>query len=630
VSRRFVVVVSTVLVVALTCAGGVWWTVRSVQAVEAPLVADVTHGAQELDAGKRVLATATPSNLAPLNAASAHFETSRRDFADATARAHASRTLTVLGAVPLVGSPRLRSALGISEMGTQLAEAGQSTVAVDAQLLAPSQAGLSAGQRLVAFLQSSGPGLDAVRGHLVSAQAAARTVDPSVLSASQRTLFKQATSEIDAALAGLDAFASLSSPIAQILGAGGRRTYLLEQVDPAELRGAGGFIGSYSLLGLDHGVFALGEASDVFLIDSPYPMPGRPKFVAAPAPVQQAIPHGWVFGDSNHSPDFATAAQAGERLFRNETGHAVDGVISIDPWAVAALLTVTGPLVVPQYATTVRAQAFPEDVFQREEASGANSPTRKQFFPAVASLVLQKINGLPSSQWSSLLTALNQAVTQRHMQVYFDDPAAEAVMRNVGWSGAALGPQAGADETIMEVESNFGGTKANHFLTRTLSLDVAVDNGRLDHVLRVDWRNNTPAGYLGGNRDYTAYSRVYLPMDAMSAHASDLAPDTIPLDERPGNALIVDGWATVATGHRGTWTVAWSTPLAGLDRPYTVYWRKQAGTLTDAVHVVLHVGGRTFTADTDLGQDRSIALTQAGIQLRSGTGGAATVPFLHP
>src|SRR5262249_41444286 len=159
-----------------------------------------------------------------------------------------SRSLTVLGVVPLVGSPRVRSALGVATMGVQLAEAGQGTVAVDAQLLAPSVAGLSSGQRLVSFLQSSGPGLATVRDHLARARVAVDQVDPGVLSASQQRLVQQAASEIDAALAGLDAFARLGGPIAQILGAGGKRTYLMEQVDPAELRGGGGFIGSYSLL----------------------------------------------------------------------------------------------------------------------------------------------------------------------------------------------------------------------------------------------------------------------------------------------------------------------------------------------------------------------------------------------
>lgn len=629
-SRRLAWVVVIAVVLLSAGGAGTWWTVRSVRTVESRLVSDVTRGAQELQAGKHQLALATPSNLAPLHDASAQFEASRRDFADAEASVQRSRTLSVLGVVPLVGSPRVRSAEGVATMGIQLAEAGQSTVAVDAQLLAPGQAGLSSGQRLVSFLRSSGPGLATVRDHLARARAAVGQVDPSVLSASQRRLVTQAATEMDAALAGLDAFARLRDPIAQILGADGRRTYLMEQVDPAELRGAGGFIGSYSLLEVDHGAVTLGEAKDVFLIDSPYPEPGQSNFIPAPGPVQQAIPHGWVFGDSNHSPDFASAAQAGEQLFKNETGHTVDGVISIDPWAVAALLGVTGPLAVPQYATTVHAQTFPEDVFQQLETSSNNSATRKDFFPAVATLVLQKVNALPSSQWSQLLTALNEAVTQRHLQVYLNDATAEAMMRNIGWSGASIGPQSGVDETLMEVESNFGGTKANHFLTRRLTLDLTVDGGRLDQVLRVDWKNDTPPGYLGNTQDYTAYSRVYLPPEASGAHAADLNPDTLASDEHPAGARLVDGWLTVHTGQGASWTATWSTPAARLGPSYTIYWRKQAGTLADAVHVVLHADGRTFTADTDLGQDRSIAVTQNGIQLQSGTRGAATVPFLNP
>jgi hypothetical protein len=401
-------------------------------------------------------------------------------------------------------------------------------------------------------------------------------------------------------------------------------------VDPAELRGAGGFIGSFSLLDVDRGAITLGEAKDVFLVDSPYPMPGQSTYVPAPEPVQQAIPHGWVFGDSNHSPDFATAAQAGERLFHNETGNAVDGVISLDPWAVASLLTVTGPISVPQYGVTVHADTFPEDVFQREEQTSNNSTTRKDFFPAVATLVLQKINGLSSSRWSQLLTALNQAVTQRHLQVYLNDTAGEAMMRNIGWAGPTIGQQPGANETLMEVESNFGGTKANHFLTRTFTLDLTVNGNSLDQVLTVNWQNATPAGYLGGNRDYTGYSRVYLPPDAAGAHVADLTPDRQPVDEHPTGAQLVDGWATIQTGQSLSWTVTWSTSVTALSRGYTIYWHKQAGTITDAVHVILHVGGRTLTASTDLGQDRSIVLTSKGIKLQSGSGGAATVPFLHP
>ncbi len=83
------------------------------------------------------------------------------------------------------------------------------------------------------------------------------------------------------------------------------------------------------------------------------------------------------------------------------------------------------------------------------------------------------------------------------------------------------------------------------------------------------------------------------------------------------------------TGTSRQCQVEWTTTVQDLWATYTLYWRKQAGTLADRVHLVLHVSGSTFTADTDLGQDRQIVLTPAGLQIRTGAAGSATVPFLH-
>ncbi len=149
-------------------------------------------------------------------------------------------------------------------------------------------------------------------------------------------------------MAGIEEFQRLSPVLLEILGANGPRSYLIEQVDPAELRGGGGFIGSYSTLSADHGVLKVGKSGDTGLIDAPYPLRGNKKYVAPPNVSLQFAQHGLVFGDSNFSSDFPAAAQSGQALFLNETGVSVDGVISIDPMAVAELLKVTGPIAIPE------------------------------------------------------------------------------------------------------------------------------------------------------------------------------------------------------------------------------------------------------------------------------------------
>jgi hypothetical protein len=631
--RRARWLAAAVLVLVLLAGGGRvgTWALQA-RAVQDRVVVELRDGGAALQRGKTAVAAATPANLAPLQTASAAFSAARQHFLAAERLATGDPSLSGLALVPALGywyvSPRLQTVIALARTGVALADTGGDTVALDDDLLTPGRTGLGAGERMIAFLRGSGPRLAAIRDHVDRALGAARQVRLDLVPEPERTLFAKSIAQLGPALGGLDAFARLAAPLLAILGANGPRTYLFEQVDPAELRGGGGFIGSYSLLTVDHGAISLSHASDVYLIDHPYPDPGSPRFVAPPGPLRQFADHGWVFGDANFSPDFATAAREGETLLRNETGLTVDGVISIDPWAVAALLGVTGPIAVPEYHDTVSAAAFPEDVFQRLETISGNLVTKKDFFPAVAAKVIDRITTLPGTEWARLVGALNAAVTQRHLQVYFNDADAEAQMVAIGWAGPAIAQKPAANETVMEVESNFAGDKANHFLARSYALDLTVDGSKLRHRLTVTWQNSTPDGYEGG-RDYTVYLRMYLPPGAADTATSGLQPDRLALDERPANAWLVDGWAQVKTGQTGQASVSWTTPLGDpAAGAHSLYWQKQAGTLTDQVRVTVHDGPRVTSAAGDLGQDRLVVLDGSGVQIRPGTSGAATVPFL--
>ena len=61
---------------------------------------------------------------------------------------------------------------------------------------------------------------------------------------------------------------------------------------------------------------------------------------------------------------------------------------------------------------------------------------------------------------------------------------------------------------------------------------------------------------------------------------------------------------------------------------HDIYWQKQAGTLSDKVHVSYQTGGKTFTADTDLSQDRLLTLTSQGLAVKAGSVPTAHLPIL--
>ena len=470
-----------------------------------------------------------------------------------------------------------------------------------------------------------------IQADLGRAAAAAALVNTALLPAAQRKTLAKTKDQIQSGLAGIAEFQRLSPVLLEILGANGARTYLIEQVDPAELRGGGGFIGSYSLLSADHGVLKLGKSGDVGTIDYPFPLPGNKKYVAPPKSSLQFTQHGWVFGDSNFSSDFPTSARAGEQLFLNETGTKVDGVISIDPTAVASLLTVTGPIAIPEYNTTAQSSTFAEEVFQRQEKLSNIVPGKKNFFPAVADRLIDKISNLPTESWPSLLNILNGSVQARHLQVYFNNETVETEMGKINWAGSTMAPTP-EREALLEVESNFSGNKSNHFLERSFDLNLVNEGGKLRHHLVINLKNSTPDGYLGG-RQYTGYLRFYYPASATDAVAQNLTRDRYASDETPTGAKLVDGWLNIEVGLKtgyGTTQVVidYTTDLGDPARAHEIYWQKQAGTLTDKVHVSYQSGGKTFNADTDLSQDRILSLTAEGLVVKPGNVPTAHLPIL--
>ena len=601
--------------------------------LEARVGEELSAGADSLQAGKEAIKKATTtSDTTSLDAAKrdfgqakAHFEASRRAI-------DGNRLVVVAEAAPGIGHYVLPRQVAVDElamMGADLADGGQQTADIDAKLIGPSP-GATAGSKLISALKLTLASLPALERTLQSARGHASQVDASLLPAAQRATFIKARETITSGVAGLHELTTLGPVMLEILGANGPRTYLVTQVDPAELRGGGGFIGSYSLLTANQGVLTLNGGGDVYGIDTPVPLPGQKKYVQPPAALQHFFDHGWVFGDANFYPYYPADALAGERLFANETGRKVDGVISLDPWVVATLLKVTGPLKIAEYGTTVTADTFPEAVFQREETSAANVPGRKLFFQVVADKIIQVISTLPSGQWNTLLAALNTSVAERHLQVYLGSPTSEKEMERLGWTGDFVANGA-YQEQILEAEANYGGNKANHFLTRHYDVTLTVRGATLHHKIVIKQTNRTPDGYLGG-RHYTGYIRFYYPAAATGGKIEN-AGSPVPSDEPVPGFQVLTGQVQIgvdlASGEGiQVVTIEYDTKAPRIGTVYSIYWQKQPGTNADQVGITYLRDGRTFAASTDLTQDRVLKLSATGISVVPGVTGTVSIQLL--
>ena len=631
--RRTLLALAIVVVILAGGAGATAFAYITVKRqagqLQANLTAHLQVGQSELEAAKASLSQANASHdEALIVQAKAHFTVASVQFTVARQIADSSQLLSSLEGLPAVGDlarSRHTAVDGIADMGIAISDAGQELSDLAGQLIKPASAGGQQGRTLLTVLSQTQSSLVKVRVDLARAQKAAAGVDEPVLPVSQQGTLIKARATISSALASLDEFDRLVPIMTELLGGNGTRTYLIEQLNPAELRPGGGFIGTYSVLQADHGALKLiasGSATD-FIGNRAI---GQPGYVTPPGPFIEWLPNNsWSFVDSNFFPDFPSNATAGEGFAQPKLGIHIDGVIAMDYYTVAKMLGLTGPLPVPGYGITMDANNFVSQVVQLDID---NSPAHKAILTAVAGPLMDRLSTLAPTSWSALITALDDLAASRHLQAYFNNATVQKEIDLVGWSGT-LNPTSGPDY-MMEVEANLGGTKANYFVVRHFTVELTRNGATLHHKVTIDIQDNMPFSYRPGEY-YSAYLRLYVSAAATSG-SDNLRPVKYANPAPPAGTAMIDGWVPLfhGYGHSAEAVFEYDTPWQANGRGESqLYWQKQPGTVSDAVVVTWNDGsGHTYTMSGDLGQDRVITFSARGISITPGRPAQATLPSL--
>lgn len=604
----------------------------SLKGQAAQLLADLTvylqAGQRELEAGKTSLKDAnTKHDVSLVAQAAAHFVAAKGQFVAAGNLADSSRLLQNLERIPIARdmvASRHAAVDGVAAMGVAISDAGEELATLDGQLLKPASTG-PAGRTLLTVLGQAHTSLGKVRADLDRAQKAAGGVDVSVLPAGQQATLLKARDTISTALTGLDEFERLVPVLTEVLGGNGPRTFLIEQVNPAELRAGGGFIGTYSVLRADKGTLKILKSGDAYNLANPRPLPGQPGFIPQPSPFREVVPTiSWSFVDSNIYPDFPSNATIAEHFAQPRIGIKLDAVIAMDYYTVAKMLDLTGPMAVPGFGTITGsnfiAKILPGDV--------TGNFTHKALLTSIAGPLMQRVADLPPAQWPALVAALNSLAGARHIQAFFNNATVEAEIDRVGWSGS-INPTHAFDY-MMEIESNYYGDKANYYIARSYTVVLARHGQTLSHKLTVDVVNATPCGIFQ-RTSYRADVRLYVAGNASSA-SNNLRPVKYANPSPPKGTRLADGWMAdvLCGGGRGRAVFVYDTPFtAAAGNPDLIYWQKQPGTVNDKVDVTWNDGnGHTFKASGDLGQDRIISLSSTGVTVTAGQPAQATLPSL--
>lgn len=466
---------------------------------------------------------------ARLQRAQADFVASERDFQQLHDQLAHSPTLdTVTSYFPQYRAT-LASARAGSAIGIDISKIGQITL-TNLIPLAPSfQQPLlaSSGKALVTqpVLDTIGKIIDQVSPLLndIQEQAANVSVNALPISASEKSQLEQLLPVLPQAIDDLNQARHLLGAIGWILGVGQPRTFLVQTMDRAELRAAGGFTGQYGELHVDGGRVAPFNLTDISNIE----------YVAGSATQGQVAPEqyrswwpfaNWGLRDSNVSADFPTTARLALSLYQQETGHQLDGVISFTPIVIEHVLAVIGPIYVPDYDETITAQNLEDRLHYYQLDNGgiykqylvnlanggnANTSARKQFTNLLTTLLLNKVRSEPPAVLLAVAHQVLQDLQTKDLQVYFTDPTAEQALMQYGY--AAQMDRSTTHDGLFVVQENLSASKASQYVQTTLHDAVTLDSqGGATHHLQINLAYHQ-AGQVYGYDTYYDYLRVYVP-----------------------------------------------------------------------------------------------------------------------
>ena len=412
----------------------------------------------------------------------------------------------------------------------------------------------------------------------------------------------------------LRAAAPFAGSLPQLLGYPTAKRYLLFFENNTELRPTGGFLGTYALLTVRDAAVTDVETKDVYALDGPNEQTDRP---VPPDPIRRYLGlNKWYLRDANWSPDFSVAAPLMARFFREEAAVAlgpneapvIDGVVAVTPELAAAVMRVVGPVTVD--GTTFDAHNLTDALeYQVEKAfadKGVPFTSRKDILASLVDEVARRISALSAADMGGLMAAVQQALDERHLLIWSEDPDVQRLVAERNWAGA-FRPVRG--DYLSVVDANLASLKTDAVMVRSMEYSFKPETDRtFVGTVRLKYANT---GHFDWKTTrYRTYTRVYLPavttfLGVTGAMQDDKLKDPA---RRPGTADVANelgrrvfgAFISVEPGETRTLEFRFRLAPAVADAiragQYVLDVDKQAGTVANGLTLDLDFGKKLTAA----------------------------------
>lgn len=384
--------------------------------------------------------------------------------------------------LPVVGR-QLRSAAALSTAARNVAGA-----ALD---------GLTAAQEILSGPRPAGPARVAVARRLAEVagdterRLARIDLGPRIalFPALART-YNELAGELDALRSALARARLAASGVAEVLQ--GPSRYLLFAANNAEMRAGSGMFLSVGELTMEDGAFTVGAMRTVTDVAVP---PGT-----VPLTGDYADRWGWLepnveWRNLMLSPRFDVNAPLAADMWRAAGGGPVDGVLAVDPVALAALLGGTGPIDVdgrPLSEETVVDELL---YHQYTRFSPEEVTARRDELGRVAEALFMALEA-GQGTLAGLARGLGEAAGGRHLLAWSMRPELREIWQELGVDGS-LG-----DDSLQLSLLNRSGTKLDRFLRTSATVTVTDGpEGGMGVTIDVTVANEVPTGehpYIAG------------------------------------------------------------------------------------------------------------------------------------
>lgn len=357
----------------------------------------------------------------------------------------------------------------------------------------------------------------------------------------------------------------------------GNGKYLVLFGNNAELRPAGGFIGSFAVITLkNYQIEKIDFNANIWTLDQNFAKENK---IAPPVPMAEIYPNlSWSMRDSNYAVSYPEAASKVEWFYSQESGDQIDGVISLNASVIRDLIAKTGPVKLNN-GTEITADNFFTELNNQVEKTyyddtanwTENQP--KEVLAEMMPLVLKKAM---AQNKIALAKFFSQQLKEKQILFYTNNPETEQAILAENWGGAV---KDFVGDYLQINNANIGGMKSSVNVKENIDYSVDTGAGGLTaNLTLIRSHTGTNTWPDGTNQNWT---QILTPKGSTLQTADLNGKDiltTVKTSEESGKTVF-GLWINTAPGSSNVLNLKYSLPISANN--YQLLVQKQSGNLGD-------------------------------------------------